>query len=57
MFDHFSIRSGNLAFFHDLELEFDWLDEMPVYKLSLRRRPESIKINGLGTGLRRLTGD
>ncbi len=36
MFDHFSIRSGNLAFFHDVELKFDWLDKMPVYKRGTR---------------------
>lgn len=32
MFDHFSIRSGNLVYSHDCELQFDWLDEMPVFK-------------------------
>lgn len=32
MFDHFSIRSGNLVYSHDCELQFDWLDEMPTFK-------------------------
>lgn len=27
MFDQFTIRSGNLAYFHDIDLKFDWLDE------------------------------
>lgn len=36
MFDHFSIRSGSLAFFHDVELKFDWLDGMPIHKRGTR---------------------
>lgn len=32
MFDCFSIRSGNLVYTHDCELQFDWLDEMPTFK-------------------------
>lgn len=36
MVDSFTIRAGNLVFFHDADLEFDWLDEMPVFKRGTR---------------------
>jgi anti-sigma regulatory factor (Ser/Thr protein kinase) len=36
MFDQFTIRSGKLAYFHDIDLQFDWLHEIPLPKHGTR---------------------